>query len=182
MKKIPPLQASSRAADILFSLGSIIEDITLAIERPSLVNLMGIEDSWRYMAGKAKRARRLALHRLLERKLVEERKTAHGLFLVLTKTGIHEYLRLLIHRAEMMEGNVDCMVIFDIPERFRKLRQRLCYFLESAGFFRIQKSVYISPYDAFVPLAKLFALNGVTRWVHVYRAERVSSFRRSAET
>lgn len=39
------------------------------------------------------------------------------------------------------------MVIFDIPERRKKVREKLRRMMVTFGFFRLQDSVWISPYD-----------------------------------
>ncbi len=39
------------------------------------------------------------------------------------------------------------MVIFDIPERRRNVRERLRRLMQGCGFLCIQKSVWLSPYD-----------------------------------
>lgn len=39
------------------------------------------------------------------------------------------------------------MIIFDIPERYRKTRVRLRTMLVSLGFYRLQDSVWVYPYD-----------------------------------
>jgi len=40
-----------------------------------------------------------------------------------------------------------CMVIFDIPERRRGVRERLRLLMNEFGFLRLQDSIWISPYD-----------------------------------
>ncbi len=39
------------------------------------------------------------------------------------------------------------MVVFDVPERRRKIRNRLCAFMKSVGFIRLQESVWVYPHD-----------------------------------
>lgn len=48
------------------------------------------------------------------------------------------------------------MVVFDIPERRRKVRTRLCAVMREIGFVRLQDSVWVYPYDCedFVALLK----------------------------
>ncbi len=40
------------------------------------------------------------------------------------------------------------MVIFDIPEKWRKSRNRLTALIRQLGFFRLQDSVWVYPYDS----------------------------------
>ena len=48
------------------------------------------------------------------------------------------------------------MVVFDVPERRRKVRGRLCAALQEVGFVRLQDSVWVYPYDCedFIALLK----------------------------
>lgn len=39
------------------------------------------------------------------------------------------------------------LVIFDVPERRRKIRDRLRYEMQEAGFLRVQDSAWVYPYD-----------------------------------
>ena len=39
------------------------------------------------------------------------------------------------------------MIIFDIPERYRKTRDKLRWMLKSLGFYQLQGSVWVYPYD-----------------------------------
>ncbi|MFA6503075.1 MAG: CRISPR-associated endonuclease Cas2 [Candidatus Paceibacterota bacterium] len=48
------------------------------------------------------------------------------------------------------------MVVFDVPERRRKVRNRLCAIMGEVGFVRLQDSVWVYPYDSedFIALLK----------------------------
>src|SRR3989344_6227479 len=39
------------------------------------------------------------------------------------------------------------MIVFDVPERRRKVRTRLCSIMREVGFVRLQDSVWVYPYD-----------------------------------
>jgi len=39
------------------------------------------------------------------------------------------------------------MIIFDIPEKKRKVRKQIATLFNQAGFYRLQDSVWIYPYD-----------------------------------
>lgn len=49
------------------------------------------------------------------------------------------------------------MVVFDIPERRRRVRNRLCAVMREVGFERLQDSVWVYPYDCedFLALLKV---------------------------
>ena len=48
------------------------------------------------------------------------------------------------------------MVVFDVPERRRRIRLRLCAVMREIGFVRLQDSVWVYPYDCedFIALLK----------------------------
>lgn len=48
------------------------------------------------------------------------------------------------------------MIVFDVPERRRRIRVRLCTVMREIGFARLQDSVWVYPYDCedFVALLK----------------------------
>ena len=48
------------------------------------------------------------------------------------------------------------LVMFDIPEKRRKLRKLLCFEMQEVGFLRIQDSVWVYPFDCeeFIALLK----------------------------
>ncbi|MDO8522618.1 MAG: CRISPR-associated endonuclease Cas2 [bacterium] len=87
--------------------------------------------------------------RLANRGLVRFKKKG---FIELTETGQREFRRLeqeAILRASVRRrwDKKWRMVIFDIPERYRKTRDKLRVTLQSYGFRQLQASVWIFPYD-----------------------------------
>ncbi|MFZ3043691.1 MAG: CRISPR-associated endonuclease Cas2 [Minisyncoccia bacterium] len=67
------------------------------------------------------------------------------------------------------------VIIFDIPERRRKMRVRLRSVMEECGFVRLQDSVWIYPYDCedLIALAKTnLHLGGDVLYMIVERLER----------
>ncbi|MDO8553004.1 MAG: CRISPR-associated endonuclease Cas2 [bacterium] len=73
-------------------------------------------------------------------------------FIELTESGQREFHRLELEMV--LRSNVRRkwdkrwrMVIFDIPERYRNIRDKLRVTLQSYGFHQLQQSVWIFPYD-----------------------------------
>ena len=59
------------------------------------------------------------------------------------------------------------MVSFDIPEEFRKGRNALRYRLRMAGFYELQESLFLYPYDCkeeITVLIRLFKLEKYVRF------------------
>lgn len=65
------------------------------------------------------------------------------------------------------------MVVFDIPEKLKTLREIFRDRLKSLGFFRLQDSVFIHPYPCFDEIEFLRQLYGVEIGVTYILAERV---------
>lgn len=68
------------------------------------------------------------------------------------------------------------VLIFDINERRRRVRDQLRRLLEGAGFVRIQDSVWVYPYpcDEFVSLARAHLKSGI-REMRIFVAEALES-------
>ena len=67
------------------------------------------------------------------------------------------------------------VVIFDVPERRKGVRDRLRHFMEGCGFVRLQDSVWIYPYDCedLIALAKAdFRIGADVLYMIVERLER----------
>lgn len=88
---------------------------------------------------------------LKKEKLIEEKKNYEGLVLFsLTEKGmlraINYRFRRLANKKEKWDGKWR-MVFFNIPESRRKGRDALRYRLRTAGFYKLQESIFIFPYE-----------------------------------
>jgi len=95
--------------------------------------------------------------------------------LMLTKEGFIEFLKLELIQTDLLPKGKECMVTFDVPEISKSLRKVLTIFLEESCFIRLQKSVWISPFDAAKRLVEIFYLSGITKWVKVFTVEEAKS-------
>jgi DNA-binding transcriptional regulator PaaX len=130
----------------------------------------GVDGANAILNAKERRLRRQEFERLRKRKLIEVSKEADCYRVALTQRGKQEAFRLKVLEADLLPDDRMCMVVFDIPESKRKLRKELRSFLTSAGFAPIQKSVWISRFDAGEALRELFRSTGASKWVRVYTA------------
>jgi len=102
---------------------------------------------------------------LKKQKFIEEKKNYEGSILVsLTKKGVLKAInykfRRLGRKKEKWDGKWR-MVAFDIPNRCRKGRNALRYRLKTAGFYELQESIFLYPYDCkreIDAIVKLFKL------------------------
>lgn len=93
----------------------------------------------------------VAVRDLKKEKLIEENKNYNGSILVsLTERGmlraINYRFRRLGNKREKWDGKWR-MVFFNIPENRRKGRDALRYRLRIAGFYKLQESIFIFPYE-----------------------------------
>lgn len=65
------------------------------------------------------------------------------------------------------------LIIFDIPEKYRKVRDIFRMRLKQLGLYQLQKSVYISPYSCFDEIEFLRELYGVAFTVKYLIVERI---------
>ena len=88
---------------------------------------------------------------LKKQKFIKEKKNYEGSVLVsLTDKGILRAInykfRRLAHKKEKWDGKWR-MVAFDIPNTCRKGRNALRYRLKTGGFYELQESIFLYPYD-----------------------------------
>lgn len=109
----------------------------------------------KYIGPKPRLNRRIsqAINRLCERGLIERIQTDNGTALQLTKDGvklaisIDEEEKIFEIRKPKKWDEKWRVVIFDIWERRRVVRDRLRLILRKNGFVKVQNSVWIYPYD-----------------------------------
>lgn len=75
----------------------------------------------------------------------------NGKFYELTRRGQEqllkwELLNFKFKKPKKWDGRWR-VIIFDIPDKKRKIRDRIRYLFKSAGFYLLQQSVWVYPYD-----------------------------------
>lgn len=89
------------------------------------------------------------LKRLERQRYIERRKKREGELLFLTARGKEKawlYLAKNFEKVEKWDQRWR-LLIFDIPERNRRIRDILRIILKSYNFYRLQKSVFVTPYN-----------------------------------
>ena len=114
-----------------------------------LVRRLGLREGYKRHPARVVRE---ALFRLEKKGLVKCEKTRNGRAARLTRRG-----KELVHRMELMEAlqirhpkrwdGRWRIVIFEIWERRRKVRDKLRFLLGKVGFYKLQGSVWVYPYD-----------------------------------
>jgi len=130
------------------------------------------------------RSRAQAIGKLKKQGLLGEYKKGGERYLKITEKGWVEIIRYKLKQKNA--GHWDKkwrVIIFDIPEATRKDRNFLRRQLKWLGFFELQKSVWVFPYEVknelreFIKLCKV-ELNGDIRFLTVEQIEDDKDLRR----
>ena len=122
---------------------------------------------------------------LKKEKLIKGKKNYEGLVLVsLTEKGmlraINYRFRRLGNKREKWDGKWR-MVFFNIPESRRKGRDALRYRLKTAGFYKLQESVFIFPYECEREIRDFIKLFKMEKYVRFGLLDFVDNGKRIAE-
>jgi len=108
---------------------------------------------------------------LKKSQFVEKKRQYDGSILVsLTERGRLRALNIKFKELGRKKGQWDNrwrLIAFDIPEELRKGRNALRYKMKTAGFYELQKSLFLYPYDCkkeVGDLVKLFRLEKYVRF------------------
>ena len=109
---------------------------------------------------------------LNKQKFIKKKESYDGSVLIsLTEKGMFRALKIIFinfdKRKEKWDGKWR-IIAFDIPEECRKGRNALRYRFKVGGFYELQKSLFVYPYDCqkeVMALAKLLKLEKYVRFV-----------------
>ena len=114
--------------------------------------------------------------------MIEEKMLPDGSFkLVLTKNGKQQAKALSLFgssinfkKPKQWDGKWR-IVLFDIPEKDRLFRDILREHLYALGFFKLQHSVFVSPYPFEKPILELVTLYSAEPYVRVVTAAAIDN-------
>lgn len=109
-----------------------------------------------------------ALIRLNKKGLIEKEFIDEELIIRLTSAG-----RLLLPEDETKWDGKWIVVVFDIPEQKRLIRNIFRRFLKKLGFKQLQKSVFISKKSLFEKLAEEIKTLEIESWVTIFQTDRI---------
>lgn len=94
---------------------------------------------------------------------------------IITKKGMEKILRISLKKTEKKRRKDGkwIMLIFDIPERLRKLRDLFRRDLQVLDFQFFQKSIWVCPYDVLEALQKLVQRYDLEKYVRIFLIEEV---------
>lgn len=121
-----------------------------------------------------------SIRKLYESKLVAEKVNQDGsITLLLNDAGKERALRfsldtMSVVRPKKWDGKWR-MVLFDIPERQKKLRDVFRRHLQRIGFYEFQKSVFVFPYPCDDELDFLIEFHHAKRYVRTITVESIDN-------
>ena len=123
-----------------------------------------------------------SVRKLSREKLIQEKRLPNGSFkLVLTPDGKREASRLsflgntINFKKPKKWDKKWRIVIFDIPEKDREFRSILRQHLFNLEFYKLQQSVFVSPYPYEKPILELMELYSAQKYVRVITALEIDN-------
>ena len=175
--KITKKQTREIAKKILLGLagGAFL---TLAMVAPgALIAAKPFIDEWKKYD---RRRLRAALKRMEKQKIIEFRETKKGETIIkITKKGEERVLKYKFHNLVISKpkkwDRIWRIVIFDIPNRKTLARNALREKLREFGFYKIQKSVFIYPYECENEIEFIKAIFDIQAYVIMIRAKEIDN-------
>jgi len=161
--------------------------ITTALVAPKMLKLFPVLDRGKNRRKELYGRADQALYRLREKKLIVFSKAEGRRPIVrLTERGKSEITKIILRQYKISETTVWDgkwrVVIFDIREKRRRIRQRLRVLLAGAGMVRLQDSVWVHPFpcDEFIALVRANLASGTGELLY-FIAEGLESDRHLRE-
>jgi DNA-binding transcriptional regulator PaaX len=136
----------------------------------------GVRDEWREINDKALKS---AIRSLYTSKLVEEKSNKDGtVTFILSSEGKKTALTYNLEKMIIPRHPWDKrwrIIIFDIPEKIKRVREALRYHLKNLGFKELQHSVFILPYKCRNEMEYLVEFYNVRRFVRYIEAHHLDN-------
>lgn len=114
----------------------------------------------------------LAIKQLREKGYIDKKKDGKKLIIKLTQEGKDQAIIEKLLQDETWDGKWR-VVVFDIPEDMRKVRNVFRARLKLWGFIPWQKSVWVSKKDVLIVLRKYISEIGIKNWVKVFVSDNL---------
>ncbi len=159
-------------------MNKIVEEIlwriyhasSIRVGRRSDIRFFLLNDILKDIHGFTGRQLTTAVYELKRRNLIEKKNYEGSILVSLSQKGmlraINYKFRMLDNKKEKWDGRWR-MVAFDVPNTCRKGRNALRYRLKMGGFYELQESIFLYPYDCkneIDILLKLFKLEKYVRF------------------
>lgn len=96
--------------------------------------------------------------------------------IMITKRGMEKVLMASAHpdKKEKRKDGKWLMVMFDVPEKMRVLRNLLRSILQNLGYKKFQHSVWVTPYDVLDATEKIIAMHSLDEYVKIFIIEEIN--------
>ena len=127
-----------------------------------------------------RQALKRAINSLYRSHLVQEKNNKDGTTtLVLSENGKQRVLRLnidklVIKKPAQWDGKWR-IVMFDIPEKLKRLRESLRFHFKEIGLIELQKSVLVFPYPCSKEIEFVLELHNARKYVRFVLAEKIDN-------
>lgn len=113
-----------------------------------------------------------AQQKLIETGLIKITQTGNFALIQLTRNGAIQALKdRIICSNQYLSQNDNCLVVFDIPETLRKVRQKIRRLLSELGFSQLQLSVWITNKNIATDFYQIIHLSGLAKWVRIIQGK-----------
>ena len=142
-------------------------------------NYFTVEDIFEFFAQDEQKDAKAAIAKLKREKFLEQKQNYDGSILVsLSEKGklrvLNKIFGRLDNRKEKWDGKWR-MVSFDIPDACAKGRKALAYRLKAGGFYKIQESLFLHPYDYEREIKALASLFKIEKYIIFGLVESLSN-------
>lgn len=139
--------------------------------------LDAIKKDWKEIE---KQSLRRAIRSLYQSKLVTEKQNPDGtVTIVLTDQGKQKALTYDLENMKIKKpkqwDKKWRIVLFDIPDRIKKIRDALRFHLKNLGFYEFQESVFVHPYDCKDEIDYLIEFYDIRKFVRFIIAESLDN-------
>ncbi|OGZ64106.1 MAG: CRISPR-associated endonuclease Cas2 [Candidatus Staskawiczbacteria bacterium RIFCSPLOWO2_01_FULL_40_39] len=161
--------------NILDKTGDIVAFLT---KRPTMYNSWhGIKNPVfdKYRKDKNKKAFSNLVNYAKRKNYIRIKNLEGNMAVMLTKEGLNKVLKasFIIEGKKKRDDGKWAMLIFDVPEKYRKSRDLLRSVLHNLGYKMFQQSVWITPYDVSDKTEKLLQMYNLDEFVKIFLIEEM---------
>lgn len=115
------------------------------------------------------------LYYLKTRNYIEIKNLENKKAIILTKEGFQKVLKasFIAGDKEKRRDGKWVMLIFDVPQRYKKSRDLLMDILDNLGYKMFQQSVWVTPYDVSNKTEKLLQFHSLEKFVKIFIVEEL---------
>ncbi|MEK7664114.1 MAG: hypothetical protein AAB340_01550 [Patescibacteria group bacterium] len=164
--------------DIYNAIGEVGDIFYFLTKQPTAANyLMGpknpVFEKYKKDIGE-KRFNRL-VHYLRKNNYIKSENLRGNKAIIITKKGLNKVLRASFEAEKKIKRKDRkwIMLIFDIPERYKKSRNLMVSILHNLEYKMFQQSVWVTPFDVSEKTEKLLQFYSLDRFVKIFLIEKL---------